>query len=46
MLCLDYARITAFDDCFWLERLSEVEVRTYSRKTGARAIEHIEAMPR
>ncbi len=46
MLCLDYARITAFDDCFWLERLNDVEVRTYSRKTGARAIEHIDATPR
>lgn len=46
MLCLDYARITAFDDCFWLERLNDVKVRTYSRKTGVRVIEHIDALPR
>ncbi len=42
MLCLNYAKIEEFDDCFWLERLSDVEVRSYSRKTGATVIERIE----
>ncbi len=35
MMCLDYAKIEVFDDCLWIEKLSENEMQTYSRKTGA-----------
>jgi TPR repeat protein len=34
MFCLDYSKIDVFDACFWIERLNENEMRTYSQKTG------------
>lgn len=34
MICFDYAKIDVFDACFWVEKLSEKEVQTYSQKTG------------
>ena len=33
-ICFDYAKIDVFDACFWVEKLSENEMRTYSQKTG------------
>ncbi len=42
MLCLDYARIDDFDDFFWIERLEDNKIKSYSRQTGAIAIEKIQ----
>lgn len=45
MLCLDYAKIAEFDDCFWLERISDREIRAHSRKTGLTNVDRIEKAP-
>ena len=34
MMCFDYDRLEFFDDCIWIEKISDKENRTYSRKTG------------
>ena len=41
MFCLDYSKIDVFDACFWIEKLNEHEMRTYSQKTGDTNVDRI-----
>jgi TPR repeat protein len=41
LFCLDYSKIDVFDACFWIEKLNEHEMRTYSQKTGDTNVDRI-----
>lgn len=41
MFCLDYSKIDVFDACFWIEKLNEHEMRTYSQRTGDTNVDRI-----
>lgn len=40
-ICVDYAKIDEFDNCYWIERLSDDEVRAYNSKSGAAAMARV-----
>ena len=41
MLCLDYAKLEVFDDCFWIEKLDDKKFKSYQQKTGGTNIETV-----